>query len=90
MVVTKWWKFFKAVRTGQYKLAPTTWLAFVGTIIYTFWPLDFLPDYILGPLGMIDDLGVWAVMATFVTREKNKSEVQLEREGVIIDVEPVR
>jgi uncharacterized membrane protein YkvA (DUF1232 family) len=85
-----WWRFFTAVRTGQYKVAPMTWLALAGTIAYTLWPIDFLPDYILGPLGMIDDLGVWAIMLTFATREKNKWEVQLEREGVIIDVEPVR
>lgn len=83
-----WWRFFTAVRTGQYKVAPMTWLALAGTIAYSLWPLDFLPDFVLGPIGMIDDLGAWAVMALIVTREKQKWESQW-REGVIIDVDPV-
>ncbi len=85
-----WWKFFTAVRTGQYKLAPMTWLAFAGTIVYTLWPLDFIPDFILGPVGLIDDLGMWGVMAMLATREKQKWEAQLAYDGVIIDAEPVR
>lgn len=85
-----WWRFFTAVRTGQYKVAPMTWLAFAGTLAYTLWPLDFIPDFILGPVGLVDDLGVWAVFLTLATREKQKWQAQMERDGVIIDVEPVR
>ncbi|WP_061963051.1 DUF1232 domain-containing protein [Demequina aurantiaca] len=85
-----WWSFFKAVRTGQYKVAPMTWLAFAGTIAYTLWPIDFIPEAFLGPIGLIDDLGLWGVMLMLATREKQKWEAQLERDGVIIDAESVR
>lgn len=33
-------------------------LFLICALIYTFWPIDFLPD-ILGPIGWTDDIGVW-------------------------------
>ena len=85
-----WWRFFTAVRKGQYKVAPLTWLAFAGTVAYTLMPLDFIPEILLGPVGLIDDLGLWGVMVLIATREKQKWQTQLERHGVIIDSQPVR
>jgi uncharacterized membrane protein YkvA (DUF1232 family) len=32
----------------------------VATIIYTVSPIDLIPD-ILGPIGWVDDIGVWLV-----------------------------
>ena len=44
-----WWNFIKAVFRGEHKLAPTTWIAAVVTVIYTISPLDFIPELFLGP-----------------------------------------
>ena len=70
-----WWTFTKAVFRGEHKLAPTTWIAAVATVIYTISPLDFIPELFLGPLGLVDDLGVWAVFLSLAAREKSRFEV---------------
>jgi hypothetical protein len=41
-------------------------------------------------VGLIDDLGLWGVMVLIATREKQQWQTQLERDGVIIDAQPVR
>lgn len=33
---------------------------FMGAIVYTVSPIDFIPD-VLGPIGWTDDIMVWAV-----------------------------
>ncbi len=70
-----WWRFIRAVLRGEHKLAPTTWVAAVVTVIYTISPLDFLPEWFLGPLGLVDDLGLWAVFLALAGREKSRYEV---------------
>ena len=70
-----WWNFIKAVFRREHKLAPTTWIAAVVTVIYTISPIDFIPEFILGPLGLVDDLGLWAVFLSLAAREKSRYEV---------------
>jgi len=70
-----WWKFIKAVFRREHKLAPTTWIAAVVTVIYTISPIDLIPELFLGPLGLIDDLGVWALLLSLAAREKSRYEV---------------
>ena len=84
-----WWKFFSAVRRGQYKVAPITWIALVGTAVYAVVPVDFIPELILGPIGLVDDLGLLGVAAVLATREKKRWEAQLAYDDGIIDVDPL-
>ena len=46
----------------------------VIAVIYTVSPLDFIPDWVTGPLGFVDDgvLDVWAIIAmvTLLTGQK--------------------
>jgi uncharacterized membrane protein YkvA (DUF1232 family) len=66
------WAFLKAVRTGEHRVAPTTWAVAVAAVVYTVVPLDLIPELVLGPLGFADDLGVWAVLAALVAREHRR------------------
>ncbi|WP_430868212.1 YkvA family protein [Demequina aurantiaca] len=84
-----WWKFFTAVRTGQHKVSPMAWLSLGAAVLYTLSPVDLIPELILGPFGLADDLGLWAIMLTLVTREKQKWEAHVAPDGIIIDAEPV-
>ena len=70
-----WWNFIRAVFKGEHKLAPLTWVTAVVTVIYTLSPLDFIPELFLGPLGLADDLGLWAVLIGLAAREKSRYEV---------------
>jgi len=70
-----WWNFIKAVLHGEHKLATTTWIAAVVTVIYTISPIDFIPELFLGPLGLADDLGLWALLLSLAAREKSRYEV---------------
>ncbi|MFW6107896.1 MAG: YkvA family protein [bacterium] len=38
-------------------------IAGIIAVLYVLWPLDILPEWVLGPLGFLDDLGVvaWAI-----------------------------
>ncbi|WP_062389762.1 YkvA family protein [Demequina iriomotensis] len=79
-----WWSFFQAVRRGEHRLAPTTWIAAAGALVYSLWPLDVIPDLLL-PFGIVDDLGLWAVTLTLVNRERRRFEEASRHE--VVDVE---
>jgi len=70
-----WSQFIKAVFHREHKLAPTTWFMAVVTVIYTISPIDFIPEWFLGPLGLADDLGMWAILFGLAAREKSRWEV---------------
>lgn len=70
-----WMSFIKAVVKGEHKLAPTTWFMAVVTVIYTVSPVDFIPEILLGPFGLADDLGMWGLLLALAAREKSRWEV---------------
>ncbi|MCR6711964.1 MAG: YkvA family protein [Demequina sp.] len=70
-----WWSFIKAVFHGEHKLAPMTWFMAVVTVIYTVSPIDLIPEIVLGPLGLADDLGMWAILFGLAVKEKSRFEV---------------
>lgn len=80
-----WWKFIQAVKNGEHRIAPMTWIAGLGAVIYTLVPIDLIPELLLGPLGFVDDAGIWAFLLVLVTREKQQWEAQLKNGA--IDVE---
>lgn len=61
--------FFGAVRRREHRLAATTWAAGIAAAVYTVAPLDVIPELLLGPLGLTDDLGMWGVFAVLYARE---------------------
>lgn len=67
-----WWTFIKAVWRKEHKVAPTTWLMAVFACIYTVIPVDLIPELLLGPIGFVDDLGVWGVFVALATWEKSR------------------
>ncbi|WP_062517787.1 DUF1232 domain-containing protein [Demequina gelatinilytica] len=79
-----WWSFLQAVRRGEHRLAPTTWVVAAGAVLYTLWPLDLIADLLL-PLGVVDDLGLWVVAFTLLNRERRRFEES--RAGAVVDVE---
>ena len=84
-----WWKFLKAIRSGQWKLNPTTWITAIGAVLYTITPVDLIPELFVGPLGFVDDLGLWGVVVMLATREKTQWEQSLAANEEYIDVTPV-
>ncbi|WP_062070923.1 DUF1232 domain-containing protein [Demequina sediminicola] len=81
-----WWKFLGAVRRGEHKVSPFTWMTGIVTVLYTFWPVDLIPELVLGPLGFIDDLGLWGVFIMLASREKSAWEEQLTTSPRVVDV----
>ncbi len=61
--------FLGAVRRGEHRFAATTWAAGIAAAVYTIAPIDVIPEVLLGPLGLTDDLGVWGVFAVLYARE---------------------
>ncbi len=80
-----WWSFFRAVRSGEHRVAPVTWIAAIGAVIYTIIPLDLIPELLLGPLGLVDDAGLWGVLLVLVTREKQRWEAHLRESAVNVE-----
>jgi uncharacterized membrane protein YkvA (DUF1232 family) len=72
-----WGDFFRAVRRREHKLAPMTWVTAIGALVYTFSPFDFVPEILLGPLGLLDDAGIWGIAIALAVREKNRWEAQI-------------
>ncbi|MFN3866302.1 MAG: YkvA family protein [Demequina sp.] len=81
-----WWKFLRAVRRGEHKLAPLTWVTAVAAVIYTMIPIDLIPELFFGPVGLIDDLGFWGIVAMLATREKNAWAQGRARRARVVDV----
>jgi len=67
-----WWRFLKAIRTREHRVAPTTWVAGIAAVCYTFAPIDLIPELILGPLGFVDDIGLWGILAVLLAREQRR------------------
>ncbi|MGC5221488.1 YkvA family protein [Micromonospora sp. DT81.3] len=74
-----WWRFVKAVRKRQHRVAPTTWVAAIAAVVYTFAPIDLIPELVLGPLGFVDDMGVWGIFAILFAREQRRWLADLEQ-----------
>ncbi|MDW4573699.1 YkvA family protein [Microbacterium sp. M3] len=72
-----WWKFFRAIKSREHRVAPTTWAAAIAAVVYTFAPIDLIPELVLGPLGFGDDLGVWSILALLVVREQHRWQASL-------------
>jgi uncharacterized membrane protein YkvA (DUF1232 family) len=66
------WKFAKAVKNGEHRVAPTTWAAAIAAVVYTFAPIDLIPELVLGPWGFADDVGVWSIFAVLFLREQRR------------------
>ena len=43
----------------------------------TFVPLDLIPELVLGPLGLADDVSIWVIFAVLLTREKHRWQAAL-------------
>jgi uncharacterized membrane protein YkvA (DUF1232 family) len=63
------WSFLKAVKRGEHRLAPTTWIVAIAAGVYAVAPVDLIPELVLGPLGFGDDIGVWGIVAVLAARE---------------------
>lgn len=50
----------------RFKIPPRGLVAMVGALFYLALPLDVVPEALLGPLGLVDDTGVVAIVAIWV------------------------
>ena len=67
-----WWSFLKALKGGEHRVAPTTWIAGIAAVVYTLAPIDLIPEIVLGPLGFVDDIGLWGILAILFAREQRR------------------
>ena len=73
-----WWSFLKAIKNREHRVAPTTGIAAVAAVIYTFVPIDLIPELVLGPLGLGDDISLWAIFTVLFVREQRRWQAGLE------------
>jgi uncharacterized membrane protein YkvA (DUF1232 family) len=63
--------FFNLMMNGE---VPITFklIVVIIPVLYTLMPIDLLPEALLGPLGLVDDAGVWMLGAQLFTNMANK------------------
>jgi uncharacterized membrane protein YkvA (DUF1232 family) len=62
----------KDYANGSYRKIPWTTIAgIVGTLLYIFSPIDFIPDFIPG-VGLLDDAGVLGLCLTGIAVDLDK------------------
>jgi len=66
----------------RFKIPPRGLFAMLGALAYLALPVDVVPEALLGPLGLIDDSGVVAVVAIWVFKLV-KAREKLVEGGVI-------
>ncbi len=69
-----WGTFAKAVLTGKHTLSGWSIFAVIATVIYTISPIDAIPELFTGPIGFIDDLGLWGVLVAVFRWELGRFE----------------
>lgn len=72
-----WWSFVKALKAGEHRVAPSTWIAATAAVVYAVSPMDLIPELVLGPLGFADDLGVWSILGLLLVREHHRWQNRL-------------
>jgi uncharacterized membrane protein YkvA (DUF1232 family) len=76
-----WWRFLKAIKDREHRIALTTWVAGIAAVVYAFAPVDLIPELVLGPLGIADDISVWAIFAVLFAREQRRWQANLASDG---------
>ncbi|MET0828483.1 MAG: YkvA family protein [Microbacterium sp.] len=66
------WRFLRAVKNREHRVAPTTAVAATAAVIYAFVPIDLIPELVLGPLGFADDISLWTIFAVLFAREQRR------------------
>lgn len=67
------------LRHGRVSSLPIGDLALLGLgILYMVSPIDFMPEVLLGPLGIVDDMGVLALVMVKVTMMLDRRAVELD------------
>jgi len=66
----------------RFKIPPRGLVAMLGALFYLAVPIDVLPEALLGPLGLIDDTGLIAVVGIWVYKLA-KARQKLVEGGVI-------
>jgi uncharacterized membrane protein YkvA (DUF1232 family) len=55
-----------ALLMWRFKIPPRGVIARLGALFYLALPVDVVPEVLLGPLGLVDDAGVVAVVSIWV------------------------
>jgi uncharacterized membrane protein YkvA (DUF1232 family) len=71
-----------AVLMWRFRIPPRGLFAMLGALAYLALPVDVVPEAFLGPLGLVDDTGVLAVVGIWVYRLV-KARQKLVAGGVI-------
>jgi len=66
----------------RYKIPPRGVVAMFGALFYLVLPVDVLPEALLGPLGLVDDTGVIAVVGVWMYKLV-KARQRLVEGGVV-------
>lgn len=85
-----WFSFIKAVVRGEHRVAPLSWFALAGTVLYTLWPVDLVPELLLPVVGYVDDLGLWGVFLVLATRERARWQAGWRARSVAPDPASLR
>jgi len=76
----------------RFKIPPRGLVAMLGALFYLALPVDVVPEALLGPIGLVDDTGIIAVVAVWVyklvkTRQKLVEGGVIKRRPVVTDDE---
>jgi uncharacterized membrane protein YkvA (DUF1232 family) len=66
----------------RFKIPPRGVVAMFGALFYLALPVDLVPEALLGPIGLVDDTGVLAVVGIWVYKLV-KARQRLVEGGVI-------
>jgi uncharacterized membrane protein YkvA (DUF1232 family) len=66
----------------KFKIPPRGVVAMFGALFYLALPVDVVPEALLGPIGLVDDTGMLALVALWVYK-LTKARQKLVEGGVI-------
>jgi uncharacterized membrane protein YkvA (DUF1232 family) len=71
----------------RFKIPPRGLVAMLGALFYLALPVDVVPEALLGPVGLVDDTGVLALVAIWVYKLVKARQKLVE--GVVLKGRPV-
>ena len=57
------------------KLHKAEWFVVILAIVYVLSPADIIPEMVAGPIGLTDDVGALAVLATTLWHARRRAPV---------------
>ena len=80
-IASKWRSLMGLIRDKGYKIPLVRKILYIASLLYIISPIDFIPELLVPPFGLIDDIGALAFFLMLILYEIDQYEDYLALGG---------